>query len=193
MSPSLHTLPDDILTNIALELAALHPRGPPNALYALSATSTAIAVPLSFSSHILNAVFRIQFDTSALQRRLSPTTASSPLLPSIFASELKRRWRSLKRIRWAASSGPSVWGDDALYPLTNIHEDMWTAYLLLLENDGKNWEQLVGWAQLASYLQAYVDWDLNPLLSGQDLPEETELRSLGLWLLWFLSSDHHRE
>ncbi|KAG8862769.1 hypothetical protein FRB96_000779 [Tulasnella sp. 330] len=183
---SLDTLPDDILTNIALELAALYPRGPPSVVFvALGATCRSLAFALSLlSPHVYNAIFRIQFDVAALERRLC-----IPLVPSIVAPELVRRWRSLKRIRWAASAGSSVWGD--LYPLEHIQQDMWVAYTLLLENDGKNWEQLVGWAMLRAYVHAYVDWDLTPASSAHDLPEETEVRSLGLWFLWFLSDNRN--
>ncbi|KAG9002450.1 hypothetical protein FRB94_003861 [Tulasnella sp. JGI-2019a] len=182
---SLDTLPDDILTTIAIELAALYPRGPPSAVFvALGATCRSIAFALSLSPHVYNTIFRFQFDISALERRLFTS-----LVPSIVAPELQRRWRSLKRMRWAASAGPSIWGD--LYPLDHIRQDMWIAYVLLLENDGKNWEQLVGWAMLPAYVHAYVDWDLTPACSAHDLPEETEVRSLGLWLLWFLSDNRN--
>ncbi|KAG8916327.1 hypothetical protein FRC01_003224 [Tulasnella sp. 417] len=180
---SLDSLPTDVLSIIALNLAAHHPRGPPASVYSnLLQTSRAIAA--TTSPHLSSLVFHVQFDVQALKRR-SPGRVT----PTVLDHELERRWRSLKRIRWAASAGPSLWGNR--YSLASIIEDMWVAYLLLIENDGKNWEQLVGWAMLPAYIQAYAQWDLVPALNGDELPEETEVRSLGLWLLWFLSDQRN--
>lgn len=180
---SLDTLPTDVLTIIAADLATHHPRGPPATVYSsLLATSRTISATLS--PHLSSLVFQIQFDVKAIKRRLS-----GRVTPTALHHELQRRWTSLKRIRWAASAGPSVWGER--YDLGSIVQDMWVAYVCLIENDGKNWEQLVGWAMLPAYIQAYAQWDLEPASNGDELPEETEVRSLGLWLLWFLSD--HRE
>ncbi|KAG9044515.1 hypothetical protein FS837_008022 [Tulasnella sp. UAMH 9824] len=180
---SLDALPTDVLTIIAADLAAHHPRGPPASVYTnLLQTSRAIAA--THSPHLSSLVFQVQFDVQAVKRRLQ-----GRVTPTVLHLELERRWRSLKRIRWAASAGPSVWGDR--YDLGSMVEDMWVAYICLIENDSKNWEQLVGWAMLPAYIQAYAQWDLVPASNGDELPEETEVRSLGLWLLWFLSDQRN--
>ncbi|KIO29305.1 hypothetical protein M407DRAFT_21529 [Tulasnella calospora MUT 4182] len=184
MSPtSLDALPTDLLTLIAVDLAAQHPRGPPASVYT-NLLSTSRPIRATSSPHLSSLVFQVQFDVQAVKRRLH-----GRVTPTALDQELQRRWKSLKRIRWAASAGPSVWGNR--YDLASIVEDMWVAYLCLIENDGKNWEQLVGWAMLPAYIQAYAQWDLVPASNGDELPEEKEVRSLGLWLLWFLSDQRN--
>lgn len=169
---SLDDLPTDALTIIASNLACLHTRGPPSAVYG-SLLQTNSTIASTDSPHLASLIFRTQFDVEAMKRRFP-----GRVTPTVLQLELRRRWRSLKRMRWAASAGPSVWGD--LYDLPSILEDMWVAFVMLTENDGKNWEQLVGWAMLPAFIQAYVQWDLLPAAGGDELPEETELRCLGL-------------
>ncbi|KAG9016315.1 hypothetical protein FRB90_003313 [Tulasnella sp. 427] len=179
---SLDSLPTDVLAIVAADLAALHTRGPPAAVYT-GLLQASRAISATRSPHLDSLVFQLQFDTQAIKRRLP-----DPITTSAFQHELLRRWKSLKRIRWAASAGTYVWGNT--YDRTSMVEDMWVAFLCLIENDGKNWEQVVGWAMLPAYIQTYVQWDLGPASNGHELPEETEARSLGLWLLWFLSDNH---
>lgn len=178
----IDALPVDVLSLIAEHIAAIHPRGPPHTLYAAFLQSNR-NIANAASPHLAHAVFRIQFDSDAIRRRFP----SSSFTPSVVAKELVRRWKSLARIRWAASRGPAVWGDPDLYPLPSIEEDMWTAYLMLLEHDTKNWDQLVGWAMLPAYVQAFVEWDLKPASLADEYPQDVPFRSLGLWLLSFLS------
>ncbi|KAG8905615.1 hypothetical protein FRB99_008561 [Tulasnella sp. 403] len=174
-------LPLDLLHIIASDLAAHFPRGPPSTVIATFSLSKRLLPVINAS--LLSGIFHLQFDTRAIHARIPNVTATA------LAHELKRRWRCLKRIRWAARAGPAVWGNS--YSEADIIEDMWTSYLLILENDGKNWDQLVGWAMLPAYVQAYVQWDLYPAAASDDLPQETEFRSLGLWLLWFLSDNQN--
>ncbi|KAG8937143.1 hypothetical protein FRC02_003818 [Tulasnella sp. 418] len=70
-----------------------------------------------------------------------------------------------------------------------MQSDLATAYLILSENDGRNWIQLVKWAGLRVYLRAFFEYDLFPACSDGELPEETEPRSRAMWLLSNSSND----
>ncbi|KAG8968796.1 hypothetical protein FRC03_005976 [Tulasnella sp. 419] len=178
--PSLDQIPYDILYQIADFILIDSPQGPPETVFAsLLVTSKAIHYATSVALKVL--AFRAQFDTAAIRRRF-PSSST----PSTFASELERRWRSLKRIRWAGSD-PSLWGNE--YTSQQIQNDLWQAFFLLLENDGKNWAQLVEWAQLRVYIRVFLQYDMIPACSNGELPQETEERSLAMWILWLLIND----
>jgi hypothetical protein len=176
---SIQNIPHDVLIQITAEVTALQPRGPPAASFAFLATCRHVA---SARSPALSAlIFQIQFDTKAhIARGLAHI-----LTPTVLDNNLEARWRALKRIRWAASSGASVWGNT--YTPEDILQDMRIAFILASENDGINWKQLVDWAMLPAYVRTFVEWDLLPIAQSNFIPPTTETRAMGTWLLWYLS------
>jgi len=175
---TLNTIPTDILLQVIHQLALLESCGPPSSIF-VSLLQTCKALASLESLLLYSIAFKGQFDSHAVERRLP----SAAMTSSSLMIETKRRWKCLRRIRWA-SQDVSLW--KSAYTLEQKREDMWTAFLMLLENDGRNWKQLT-WAHLHTYVQAFVEWDLIPASEGEELPPETEERALGLWLLWFLS------
>ncbi|KAG8922772.1 hypothetical protein FRC02_011617 [Tulasnella sp. 418] len=180
--PSFITLPDELICNIVEALIHDSPYGlPETVFYSLRATCRRLYHSISMQHESL--VLRAQFDTKAILRRLPSRSGLTA-----FAPELERRWRALKRIRWAGEN-PAVWGTE--YTSELIRNDLWVIFILLLENDGKNWIQLVEWARLRAYIRACLDYDLIPACSSGELPEDTENRSLILWILWiYLITDN---
>ena len=130
--PTLVSIPPEVLDEIAFHTVTSHRAGPPHDFYNLLITSKAITISLALHAR----VFRSQFDYAALQRRFSATWLTS----NVLAEQLKSRWLSLKRIRKAAEAYErqqamrEVWKLD----MTNVAEDLWTAFFMLLESDGKN-------------------------------------------------------
>ena len=175
----MQNVPHDVLVQITAEVAALQPHGPPAASFAFLSTCHHVASARSPALSTL--IFQIQFDTKAyLARGLAHI-----LTPTVLGPNLEARWRALKRIRWAGSSGVSVWGDT--YTPENILHDMRVAFTLVRENDGMNWKQLFDWAMLPAYVRTFVEWDLLPIAQSDFIPPTTETRAMGMWLLWFLS------
>ncbi|KAF8903700.1 hypothetical protein CPB84DRAFT_1961070 [Gymnopilus junonius] len=138
--------------------------GPPNAICALSLLSRNIYNQISpnCNTHLYARIFHFKFDSSALERRLSPRWRTTKCL----TAELIKRFRAMKRIK---AMGLDV-------------DDVWTAHLMLLENDGKNEAQLMEYAGFRLYLKTLLIhrctshefmWFKNPTLD-----------SLVIWLLW---------
>ncbi|SPO35157.1 uncharacterized protein PSFLO_00628 [Pseudozyma flocculosa] len=92
-------------------------------------------------------VFRSKFDTAAIERRFGKHAVSSANL----AQELRRRCLVLRRMRRCVENQELCPGgvSEETYPI--LVENLWTAYMMLLENDGLNLQQLK-WGQIESYL-----------------------------------------
>ena len=116
----------------------------------------------------------MKFDIGAPVRHLGRNRFTFPVL----ANELRRRCVLLKRIR---SLG---------YWQETIREDLWLAYLMMIENDGRNERQLLDWANLKCYVQGYLK---ERLAEGSERnsgwPLETEENALAVWLLWLTSDE----
>ncbi|KAJ7938462.1 hypothetical protein B0H13DRAFT_1943151 [Mycena leptocephala] len=86
---------------------------------------------------------------------------------------LIHRFRVLHRIRSRTDSGarPGSAGDG-----DSVHELLFHAYLMMLENAGKNEQQLRDYAKMGDWLTTHVEhW-----------PPQNEHTSLAMWLFWFL-------
>jgi len=162
-----------ILERIAFYLAADRVIGPPSELIPLLSISRTINASLKFrnDSHLYSQIFSYKFDSVAVLRRLpwGRTTANC------MAEELRKRATTLTRIRRR--------------DILHLQEDLWTVYLMMLENDCKNIAQLRFWAELPTWLANVIEdkYQLppqHPLSCFNDI----ESTSLMLWVLW-MSSD----
>jgi hypothetical protein len=107
--------------------------GPPSDLLALLTTSKTINFALSpgNNNNLYARIFALKFDTAALSRRLTRRW----LTTKSYATELRRRFEALKRIRHCVVDGLMV------------QYDLWAAFFILLEHDHKNALQLAEWAK----------------------------------------------
>ncbi|KAF8813497.1 hypothetical protein BYT27DRAFT_7335105 [Phlegmacium glaucopus] len=142
--------------------------GPPSDLYSLALVSRDIynKIYRVNLSHLLARIFRFKFNVAAILRRLSMRWHTTTCL----ASELVKRFQALKRIK-AKEFNP---------------DDVWTCYLMMSENDGKNEKQLIDYAGLPAYLQSVIIYRSRP----HDLAwyRNPTLDSLLVWIMWMTAS-----
>ncbi|KAI0917918.1 hypothetical protein AcV5_002729 [Taiwanofungus camphoratus] len=170
-SSVLCSIPAEVLENIALELTVLDAVGPPSDLIPLLLTCRHIHDTLRFDHcrQLYARIFRCKFDTRAAGRRMGVRATFT----SNIAMQLKKLSVALKRIR----SG-DIYSEHLL-------DDMWTAVIMCLENDGKNQDQL-DWAGLDRLVNDYVRtrlWEDRELYHSW--PAESTLNALAIWLVWF--------
>jgi hypothetical protein len=168
----LEAAPDEVLRHIAFLSAVSSIVRPPHALMQMLLTSRRMYNSLSIhaSPEVYANLFCAAFDTSAITRRF-PSMSSSNI-----ASELVRRHQVLNRIRHqriAASRTPS---------------DLWTAYLMMLENDGLNRLQLAEAGVVPFVLDIIRKCHGNNLWDPMSIDQRHEVKSLSLWLLWLTAS-----
>ena len=137
----LTDLPFDVLVNIALELAVVESHGPPKHLVALLLTCRSIYEALGSHAcpHLYARIFRSKFDTRPIVRRFGSEPSKAPGL----CAQLKLYCNALRRIRG---------GDIAA---STVEADMWCALFMMLENDGRNEEQLE-WAGCKDFIDRYI-------------------------------------
>lgn len=143
--------------------------GPPSTILPLSRTCRSLNRSLALNQNwaLLADIFCLKFDTLAASRRFP----HSYLSVTHYALELKRRFNALKRIKAGVM-------DEA-----TLLDDLWVAYLLMLENDGLNAEQL-NWADLTTYLYDL----LGTYTSSTSLLKDPKIMSLVVWLIWLTST-----
>ena len=123
---------------------------------------------LSFdSNHPLYArIYATKFDTKATTRRFGKARLTARGL----AEELKKRCVHLRAVR-AASSEPEL-----------IEPAIWTAFVMMLENDGKNERLLLEHAQITHWLmQRWLD--ISNTLEGDGWPSSNLFHTICMWLL----------
>ena len=185
---ALDTVPQEVLEQIAFFSVSHSFLGPPSTLSSLLITNRNTYSRLSITSnpHLYARVFVFKFDIAPAIRRLGPGRTT----PCILAHELKLRCLMLKRIRARLDStedSVSTQESDGL----PRHELLCHAYLLMLENEGKNEEQLRDYAKIDDWLREYwfAEFGASRAFSFMSadlwLPETPE-RSIAMWLLWFL-------
>ena len=223
MRTPFDSIPHELLENIALFAVTSDPLGPPRELVPLLLVNRRMHAALSSTSnpHLHARIFAAKFDTAALVRRLGPGTATrAPKL----AAELQRRCVQLGRLRaqvgctvdafaalaggtgtgTGAGSGSGSDGGGGGGGLTEegmraLHEMLWTAYLMMLENDGKNERQLREYARLDRWLRKF--WFAEDGASCAQIairdnawPPNNDLSAVTMWLFWFLlrpGAHHH--
>lgn len=115
--------PYEVQLNIAVDTARINPLGPPTHLPALFASCRAVYDTLGRSQELHARIFRAKFDVSAAHRRFGPVA----LLSKNLAAQLKTYCTTLKRIKQGDIHAPT------------LEHDLWEAYLMLMESDGKNY------------------------------------------------------
>ncbi|PWZ02783.1 hypothetical protein BCV70DRAFT_197042 [Testicularia cyperi] len=124
-------------------------------------------------------VFRSKFDVAAISRRFGKQAVTSVNL----ARELRRRCAILKRMRSAVQSARLLSGPNAEQELT---ENLWLAYLMMLENDGLNYEQLC-WAQVHAYLALHHATEMLEAAVQPGYPADAVHKALALHLVYLLT------
>ncbi|KAH8114870.1 hypothetical protein DFH11DRAFT_1590158 [Phellopilus nigrolimitatus] len=174
MMPRLTTLAPELLQHIAFHAA--EPLGPPAALCALQLTCRSLRTALAYDTapYLYARIFRLKFDISAPRRRLGPAALHSRVL----AHELRARCATLQRLR-----EKRIWGE-------YVREDLWRAYLMMLEDDGRNETQLISWAGLKDFVILFLAQRIGEgAEQNAGWPLESEENALAVWLLW-LVNDH---
>ena len=186
---SLLTIPQEIFENIAYFAATDTFLGPPASLLSLLLANREINSSLSITTnhHLYARIFGYKFDTAAPLARIGQDR-----LPSqAFAEELKRRCVVLKRLRARTDSttrARHVGKDKHIY---TVHDVLFTSYILMLENDGKNQAQLEGYGQMKAWIREFwfdprgTSLAVYSIRTGNWPPDRPET-ALGMWLFWFL-------
>ncbi|GAA5866018.1 hypothetical protein JCM8547_002916 [Rhodosporidiobolus lusitaniae] len=137
-----------------------------------------------------------------------------PLTNRDYAAEFKRRCSVLTKMRRAAMSGqippsssrPSSPRMQAFTPKNGrttlsepdeLTQNLWTCYLMLIENDDKNLPHLLEYASLRAYMRLFYGHSLLAEALKPGWPRQTAGRALGLWIGWLggddLSSETQQE
>lgn len=175
LSP-IERLGPQVLNNIGLYASINTYLGPPTDLLALLSTSRTLYRVLSyrFNQHLWGTVSSLKFDIDPVDRRLGKRWTTSGCI----AAEGRKRFAALKRIRHgivAHSEGHLA--------------DLWTAYLMMLESDGRNESQLIEWANLPAYLYQVIAYRAAVRHGSSSLWfSESEGTALTIWLIWMTSS-----
>ncbi|KAL5533823.1 hypothetical protein ACEPAG_283 [Sanghuangporus baumii] len=172
-SPSLLSFPYEILIRIALETACIDVLGPPKHLPALLVTCHRLHNAFVRTPELYAHIFKAKFDITAARRRFGPIA----LLSKNLATQLQSYCVSLKRIREG-----NIYADSE-----TLEMDLWNAYLMMTENDGKNAVQLIEYARLPDFVNRLVRARLHEELVEGNWPKENTVRSLALWLLWMVT------
>ena len=125
---------------------------------------------LSFeSNHPLYArIYAAKFDTKAATRRLGKTRLTAWGL----AAELKKRCTHLRSIRTFSDSSR----------LELVEPAIWTAFVMMLENEGKNERLLLEQARITHLLKHY--WvAISNCLKGEERPPNNLFHAACVWLL----------
>jgi hypothetical protein len=169
-APSLVRVPHEILVKIALETACVDILGPPADLLSLLCTCRRFHNELAHNNDLLARIFRAKFDTSAVRRRYGPLG----LLNKSLASQLKVYCSTLRRIRH---------GD--IYS-ESLDFDLWVAYFMLSESDGRNAMHLKEWAGVGTFVNNLIRTRLYEDAS-QGWPLECARNNLAMWIMWFVT------
>ncbi|GAA5845294.1 hypothetical protein JCM11251_006391 [Rhodosporidiobolus azoricus] len=146
------------------------------------------------------------FDHSAPFGSKGDDSPWRPLTNRDYAAEFKRRCAVLTKMKRAASSGsippsssrPSSPRLQAFTPKNGrtrlsepdeLTQNLWTCYLMLTENDGKNLPHLLEYASLRNYMRLFYDHSLLAEALKPGWPRQTAGRALGLWVGWLGGDD----
>ena len=167
--PPFLRLPPNVLEDITL-YAVDTQLGPPREILTLILTCRAIHNQLLDCSHLYARVFRCKFDYAAARRRLGEAAVYTPNL----ARQLKAHCITLAALRSGDVHGP------------NLLTTLWGAFLMMIENDGRNAVQLIEYAGLKPFLATYAAQRLwKGLHNGW--PQCNIANSLALWLMWLVT------
>lgn len=174
MAASLLTTPLELLEHIVLLTTGNDSCGPPSVLRTLRLSCRTLNQALSVerNPHLYLMLYSDGFDMSPY-RHLPPERLSVPNLKH----ELKNRYAALQCIRRREFQHPNLAGVLA------------TVYAVLLEDDGRNYEQII-WADLLGFLQQFLREHLfKGAADNNGWPLENEVNTLVVTLFWFITSD----
>lgn len=177
MPASLLNLPSETLEEIILVALEQSPLGPPTLLHSLSLTCLELHhVLLHAHSTFYAQIFACRFDFAAPHRRLG----IRELLPKHLNDELRIHCMALQRFRKVAQ--------DESYDDPRLPETLRIAYLMLLDDNGKNFAQL-SWAGLPDLIVALIRHRLFPRTNvNNGWPEENEANCLAVTIFWLMTS-----
>ncbi|KAK7055506.1 hypothetical protein R3P38DRAFT_2847440 [Favolaschia claudopus] len=185
----LDTVPHEILERIALLTATETFIGPPSTLVTLLTSNRRIHDQLSFASnhYLYSRIFAYKFDVVDSNSRRFIDHSSS----SVLAHELIRRFRTLSRFRSRCGLGGAKTESSARETAEVVQEMLFNAYLMMLENAGKNEEQLRDYAGIGDWLKDFLfeeQYVARPRFPSplEHWPPHNEHTSLAMWLFWFL-------
>jgi hypothetical protein len=186
---SLLSLPQEIIEHIAYFVATDSFLGPPSSLLPLLLVNRRINSWTSIvtNHHLYARIFTYKFDTAAPLARLGQDT----LVPQAFAEELKRRCIVLKRLRSRIDSTTRARHANEDNLKLSIHDVLFTSYILMLENDGKNEIQLEEYGEMKAWIREFwfdargASQAVYSIRTGGWPPNRPET-ALGMWLFWFL-------
>lgn len=186
----LAIIPQEVLEHIAFFAATDGFVGPPEGIIALLGVDRRTHAALSVSSnpYLWSRIFAFKFDLPC---------SASPLLeggrtvgPAEVCEEFKLRCTLLKRIRNRTDSLATS------YVLSPTHRDclrsiLWMAFLMMLENEGKNDRQLREYAGFDGWLREFLFHPSGASLAAWSVkvdlwPPNDERSSLALWLFWYM-------
>lgn len=209
----LDALPPDVLEHIAYFASTHKLLGPPSDLVSLVALcrSTSATLRRSANSHLYARIFAAKFDLIAPRRRLAQlygTNTRSVLSINALADELVRRFTVLKQLRvelYARSAHDEAIDESTIDSSTpsreanmRLDEMIWTAFLMVLEDEGRNIAQLLD-ARVEAWLAVFwfdsrgasgavrtLSNDQWPLVPAYSTDSKLKTRhALGMWLFWF--------
>ncbi|KAJ3835109.1 hypothetical protein EV361DRAFT_886824 [Lentinula raphanica] len=174
-SPSTiaHKIPNEIWERVAYHANATEQSflGPPKDIVNICLVCQSFNRAIGFDANpsLYARIFRFKFDYRAPLRRFGTEWLNARSM----AHELKKRFEALKQIRQRECST----------------QDLWTCYLMMLENDGRNERQLIEWAHLYGYLkhETCLRYEAE-VHSHTNWYKGTEATSLLLWLWWMTFS-----
>ncbi|KAF4573635.1 hypothetical protein EYR36_008153 [Pleurotus pulmonarius] len=186
----LLSLPEELVSHIALHLLASQPFRPPYVLNSLRLTCRSLRQLLR-SNHFKAKAFGVCFDVGSVGRR--NFVADTGMRADQFeAWGTIVHWISERDVaggEWDSEHEPS----DAQFTLLSAHpwdvaETFLQAYIMLVSNDGKNLAQLEH-AGLYSLLRAYLkEYLYKEELLDKGWPVESLENSCALWLLWMMTT-----
>ncbi|KAJ3882267.1 hypothetical protein F5051DRAFT_449338 [Lentinula edodes] len=186
---SLNSIPQEILSEIALFASTETFLGPPAGLVSLIKTNRWTHSCLSFFSnpYVYAKIYESKFDVSPVSRRLGVNSFST----SALALELKRKCILLNRIRDRQGSRVNTSTQDE-----NLQEFLVQIYLMVVENEGYNERQLREYAHIDEWLKEFWLDEHGASGSWQAIqrglwPDHSEITCLAMWLYWFLLKPEH--
>ena len=185
---SLLTVPHEVIEHIAYFTATDAFLGPPSSLLPFLLANRQINSYISFTTnpHLYAQIFSYKFDAAAPLARLGEEISSQA-----FAEELKRRCVVLKRLRARTDSTTHARHADEDNLKMSVHDVLFTSYVLMLENDGKNEAQLQEYGQMKAWIREFwfdprgASLAIYSIRIGNWPPNRPET-ALAMWLFWFL-------
>ncbi|KAF9529158.1 hypothetical protein CPB83DRAFT_853333 [Crepidotus variabilis] len=191
VTSTLCCIPQEVLEHIAFHLGSESFLGPPSSIPALLLTCHQLHSQLSFDGnhHLYARIFCSKFDTAAAQSRLDVGRLTSKPL----AEELKKRCTFLKRLKGRLDSTVGAHHQREGSREISVRDTLFTAYVMVLENEGKNVAQLEEFGKIRLWIREFWFDIRGSSLAVYNIqtgnwPLMCVETALGMWLLWFFLS-----